>query len=102
MKGRFLALLLLVYVSLDLGNPLMPGALHFVDGRLEIVDAGRPPAAQPPTPATPGEAAPSWTALVQIRVPSHRVTVDERPPLWVPIRRLVRSGANAAPSPDDH
>ena len=39
MKGRALVLSLLVYLSLDLANPLMPGAVTFVDGSLRIPGA---------------------------------------------------------------
>lgn len=38
--GR-LALLLLLYVSLDFTNPLMPGAVRFVEGAVDTVSADR-------------------------------------------------------------
>ncbi len=62
---RVVVLLLLLYVSLDLANPLMPGALHFVDGSVEAVEADR---------ARPGDMwAPAPTAEVPAPVPPARL-----------------------------
>jgi hypothetical protein len=32
---------LVVYICLDVANPLMPGAVHFVDGGMRVVQADR-------------------------------------------------------------
>ena len=47
---RHLPLLLLVYVTLDFGNPLMPGAVRFEAGSIEVVQADR--TARAPCPAS--------------------------------------------------
>lgn len=51
MAARRLALLLLLYVSLDVANPLMPGAVQFVDGSVEVVQGDR---ARPGSLCAPG------------------------------------------------
>lgn len=55
MRWQWLVLLSTVYLALDLGNPLMPGALTFgVDGSVEARQSDRPRdegrAQLPPTP----------------------------------------------------
>ncbi len=102
MKGRSLALLLLVYLALDLGNPFMPGAVHFVDGRLEVVDVGRPPGHDAPMPAVVVGAAPPWTGPVPSRIPSSLTPVGDRLRPWIPARHALPSAADPAPSPDAH
>lgn len=55
MFGRRLALLLLVYVSLDFANPFMPGAVSFESGFVEAAgaDRHRPAAATAATVSPP-------------------------------------------------
>jgi hypothetical protein len=55
MFGRRLALLLLVYVSLDFANPFMPGAVSFESGFVEAAgaDRHRPAAATAATASPP-------------------------------------------------
>lgn len=107
MKGRRLALLLLVYLALDLGNPLMPGVVHFVGGRLDVVEAGRPRGADVPAPAVAVRAAPLWTGPERSPV-SPRLGALVAPPRpwlprpWIPVRRALPSAAHPAVSPDDH
>jgi hypothetical protein len=38
---RGVPLLVLLYVTLDFANPLMPGAVRFESGRIEVVQADR-------------------------------------------------------------
>ncbi len=38
---RFVTLFLLAYLCLDFANPMMPGAVQFVDGAIQIVQADR-------------------------------------------------------------
>jgi hypothetical protein len=102
MKGRPLALLLLVYLALDLGNPFMPGAVHFVNGHLEVVDVGRPPGNDVPMPAVVVGAAPPWTGPVPSRILSRVAAVGDHPRPWMPARRSFSSAAEPAPSSDDH
>jgi hypothetical protein len=93
---------MLAYLTLDLSNPLMPGALYFVDGRLEVVDAGRPSAVQAPTSTVMEEAAPAWTAPVQTRVAPRPVPDGEPRRPWAPMRRLLGSVSAPTASPSDH
>lgn len=58
MKGRRLTLLFLLYVSLDLSNPLIPGAFNFnpdesVDAVLRYREGAAPPLAVHWTPTPP-------------------------------------------------
>jgi hypothetical protein len=53
---RHLPLLLLFYVTLDFGNPLMPGAVRFEAGSIEVVQADRTARATCPA------AVPTWLA----------------------------------------
>jgi hypothetical protein len=50
MRLRRIALLVLIYVALDFGNPLMPGAVHLVEGSLETVAGCHARTAQEPAP----------------------------------------------------
>jgi hypothetical protein len=107
MKGRRLALLLLAYLTLDLGNPLMPGVVHFAGGRLDVVEAGRPRGADVPAPAVVvGVALPFWTGPEPSRVPRLTALVAQSRP-WIPraripARRALPSAAHPVASPDDH
>ena len=38
---RVVSLLLLTYLFLDVANPMMPGAVQFVDGTIQVVQADR-------------------------------------------------------------
>lgn len=103
MAARRLALLLLLYVSLDVANPLMPGAVQFVDGSVEVVQADR---ARPEGLAAPAllvrlPALERPQVVVQALPRSRPITVD-RLQAPRPVRRLpdVSSGS---PSPsEDH
>jgi hypothetical protein len=59
MRGA--ALLLLVYVTLDFANPLMPGAVRFEDGSVHVVHADR---TRPLMPSVPVALVPTSEALV--------------------------------------
>ena len=98
-----MTLLLLVYVTLDFANPLMPGAVRFDGGAVRVVHADR---AHAPTPVT----------LVKlVRVPEDvvhrapRVQGPGRPsPVQPPRRRQVARipaapiATDPAPSSEDH
>jgi hypothetical protein len=102
MRGRALALLLLLYLTLDLTNPLMPGAVYFDDGRLDVMDVRRPPADDVPAPAPVVRATPLPTGLVRLPVPPRLSAVADHPRPWTPARRALPSAPDPAPSPDDH
>jgi len=103
MKGRTLALFLLVYLGLDLANPFMPGAVTFVDGRLEVIDAGRPAGIDLPLHDSTGAAAPPRGAPVLARPSSRPAPAGERLRRWrIPASRVFAVAPEAAPSSDDH
>jgi hypothetical protein len=103
MKGRALVLSLLVYLSLDLANPLMPGAVAFVDGSLRVVDAGRPVAVDLPAPAVSLEACHYWVVepapIRQLPCP----TAGARGHRWrIPFPRMRPVTPEAPPASEDH
>jgi len=59
--ARLLSLLVVGYVLLDIANPLMPGVVQLVHGKIQVVEADRAragddvhiPAALPPARLTP-------------------------------------------------
>jgi hypothetical protein len=103
MKGRTLALFLLVYLTLDLANPFMPGVVTFVDGRLEVIDTNRPAGIALPVLNSVGTAGAlrGEPALTQ---PSTRTaTAGERlRRWWFPARRAFSIAREPASSSDDH
>jgi len=102
MRGRSLVLFLLVYLALDLGNPFMPGAVTFVDGRLEVIDAGRPPGGELPMPDGISEAAARLREPAAVR-PSRPPAPGERlRRWWAPARRASSIVPKPAPSSEDH
>ena len=102
MKGRTLALFLLVYLSLDLANPFMPGAVTFVDGRLEVIDAGRPPGADLPIRDIAGGAAPRDEPSLARSSSRPAVAGEYRRRWWIPPRRAFSIAPEPGPSSDDH
>jgi hypothetical protein len=105
---RRLLLLLLLYVAADFANPLMPGAVRFVAGEMDVVDADR--SGRPLKP----QADPARLVAV---VPARTAGLDapalprpgSRPPL-ASILLALRTGRRPPPlhlvapasSPDDH
>jgi hypothetical protein len=102
MKGRTLALFLLVYLSLDLANPFMPGVVTFADGRLEVIDAGRPSGADLPIRDIVGEAAPRGEPT--FARPSSRPAAagEHLRRWWIPPRRAFSIAPEPGPSSDEH
>lgn len=102
MKGRTLALFLLVYLTLDLANPFMPGVVAFVDGRLEVIDAGRPAGTDLPIRDVAGEAAPPGEPALA-RPSSRQAAAGEHlRRWWVPPRRVISIAPEPGPPSDDH
>jgi hypothetical protein len=96
-------MLLLLYVSLDFTNPLMPGAVRFVDGAVDVVSADRardgdpgPRTALAACPAPPDPAAPR--PIERTRPLAAR---RDRPPA-APVRRarVFAPDPPAAAAPD--
>jgi hypothetical protein len=103
MAASRVSLLLLVYVTLDFANPLMPGAVSFDRGSVEVVqgDRARPTAVVPvcivPSPE------PVFERLRDVRA-VHRPaqTVHPSRDAVIPIRHAPPSSPDPAVSPDDH
>lgn len=103
MTARRLALLLSLYVSLDVANPLMPGAVQFVDGSVEVVQAERARSESLSAPAPLVRLPTLERPQVAVQAPprSHPITVDRRQALR-PVRR-PSDASSAPPSPsEDH
>jgi hypothetical protein len=103
MAASRVSLLLLVYVTLDFANPLMPGAVSFDRGSVEVVqgDRARPTAVAPvcivPSPEI---------VLERLRVArtDHRPApaVHRNRDAVIRIRHAPPSSPDPAVSPDDH
>ena len=103
MKGRILALTVLVYLTLDLANPFIPGVVTFVDGGLEVIDAGRPPGPDLPMPDGTGEAsAPRGEPAVVRRSPRPSTAAMHPRRWWIPARRVFSIAPEPGRSSDDH
>jgi hypothetical protein len=101
MKGRALALFLLTYLSLDVGNPFMPGAVTFVEGRIAVVDASRPSGLDLPMPVVSDDASAPLDEPVLDRHALGSAGAAPVPLPWIPPRRPGLSSAELAPGPDD-
>ena len=103
MKGRLLALLVLVYLTLDLGNPFMRGAVQFVDGYLEVVDAGRPARSDLPMPTRVDAAVGHRPEPAPAQTRASFSALADRPRRWgVPANRTISDAPAPASSSDDH
>lgn len=103
MKGRSLALLVVIYLTLDLGNPFMPGAAQFVDGSLEVVDAGRPARSDLPMPARVDAATGHRAEPAPARTRASFSALADRPRRWrVPATRTLSDAPAPASAADDH
>jgi hypothetical protein len=103
MKGRHLTVLLVLYVSLDFADPLMPGAVRFIEGALDVVDAERARSkdstvrlslAPPPTRTEPVVTRPASV---------NPVAAGNRRPRWLaPVSRACPPACDPVPSLEDH
>jgi hypothetical protein len=101
MKASWLVLVVVVYVSLDVANPLIPGALSFgIEDCVEARQADRFRAhgdrAAVALPPLPGRFAPVTAPVARMRAPAT--------PQWrqVPVTRSHPPSLVPAPSPEDH
>jgi hypothetical protein len=103
---RWLALALLIYVTLDFANPLMPGAVQFDEGSVDVVQADR---ARPASAGVTVDLSPAPEPLVdfvQIQTAARRLR-SLRPwrrhqiatGIW---RVPVRASSDVSPSSEDH
>jgi hypothetical protein len=104
MRARRLAPLLILYVSLDFANPMMPGAVSFdPDDSVEAIRPDRSRVDGDAAPAPPGPAAerlePSRLVRLAAR-PAPGIVPPRRAPV-LPRLRPARS-PDPAPGSDDH
>lgn len=103
MSARRFSLLLLLYVSLDVANPLMPGAVQFVDGSVEMVQADR---ARPENIVAPALLAHVPTLgrphVVVQTVPRSRPMIVDHPQPLLPARRPPDALSDPSSPSEDH
>jgi hypothetical protein len=102
MARNVVAFLLLIYVALDFANPLMPGAVTFADGSVEMVpgDRERPTVVVPVDPALTSE--PVVTrGLEAPRVARSPAALVRRPGV-IRIRRAPLPSSRSSGRPEDH
>jgi hypothetical protein len=101
---RRVPLLVLIYVTLDFANPLMPGAVSFEGGSVEVVPGDR--TARVGVSAMPTTVSTDTTSMTPGARPVVRlapVLVPSRQRLLRLARRLAPEPSRApAPSPEDH
>lgn len=103
MRPPWLVLVVAVYVSLDVANPMMPGALTFgVEDSVEVRQAdrfrGHDDAAPPPQAKAPALLAPVERSVMLSRAPAPEPS-GFRPPHT---RRSYPSRLAPSASPEDH
>ena len=103
MNSNRLTFLLFLYVAADFANPLMPGAVRFLDGAVEAVHAERARFADV-TPAAPAVASRERIEPVRLVGQSSRPT-PIRPAVWLwlaPVRGTLLARPDPSPSSEDH
>lgn len=104
---RRLPLLLLLYVTLDFANPLMPGAVSFEAGSIEVVQGDRTarPTRPAAVPASPAAEFSIWAAVPMDATLARPVSSPFRPSIRAlrAVRRAPPQHVAASPSPsEDH
>jgi hypothetical protein len=102
MRLHRITLLVVIYITLDFANPLMPGTVQFLDGSLEA-DAGcYSRRVKDPAPATASLPRPLLTVALA-RKPALPVgqVISASPPKPFAFRAPVLSRSTPASSPDD-
>jgi hypothetical protein len=104
---RRFPLLLLLYVTMDFANPLMPGAVSFQAGSIEVVQGDRMARAARPVaaPASLPAEFPIWGAVPMGDTLARPVSLPSSPSSRVlrAVRRAPPQHFSAAPSPsEDH
>lgn len=103
MRGRQLTLLLILYVSLDFADPLMPGAVRFVEGALDVVDAERARSKDSTVRLSLAPPPPRTERVVTRPVSANPVAAGHRRPPWrAPVSRACPPACDPVPSLEDH
>jgi hypothetical protein len=86
---KHLVIPLLLYTALDFGNPLMPGAVSFQAGAIQVVPGDRAPRSVRLAEAVvrPVTVPPVWVAVRPDAVPIRPASMAPAPP---PVPRVVR------------
>ncbi len=103
MRARCLAVALVTYLSLDLANPMMPGAFQLVGASFESVDGSQARSEEIAEPATvafsaPQRLAPEPRPVLQPKGPPPEIPVLGSP---VPLRRTAPAAEPASSIDDD-
>lgn len=98
-----LSVLVILYVAADFANPLMPGAVTFLDGSVQAVHVERARFAEVP-PALPAPASCGRVEVLRLRgyVPSP-MPISPIARLWLrPVRHALLVGSAPSPPSEDH
>jgi hypothetical protein len=104
MRFRRIALLVLIYLALDFANPMMPGAVHLVEGSIEMVAGCQARTAQDATPVV--TAVPCYLSTVvperePALSPARIGSASPSPPLFFRFRPPLEPRSTPASSSDD-
>ena len=102
MRFRRVTLLVVIYLTLDFANPMIPGAVQLIGGSLETVAGCQARSAEDPAPVV--TALPRRLSTIVLRreptLPAGRV-VSASPPVPVLVRAPLESRSTPASSSDD-
>src|SRR6266508_1630823 len=103
LKGRCFVFLLGLYLVLVFANPLMPGAVQFMDGSVDVVHANRVRPKSVPVDTALTHVPAHGQPEVLLRSPLHTppMTRDRRDH-FTPLRRPPHAPSDSGPSSEDH
>jgi len=103
MNLRRLSVLFILYVAADFANPLMPGAVTFLDGSVEAVHVERARFAEV-TPGAPVLASDECIAVARLPCPApHPRPLPPAAWLWlVPVPRALLAESGPPPPSEAH
>jgi len=102
MRFRWVPLLVLIYLALDFATPMMPGAVQFLDGSLEIDTGCQTRSIKDPAPAVTARPRRLSTLIPPRKptLPAKRV-LSASPPAPLLFRAPTEPRSTPASSPDD-
>jgi hypothetical protein len=104
MRFGWLTLLVLIYLALDFGNPMMPGAVHLVEGSIEMIAGCQARAAEDPAPIVTTVPRRLWTVMPQreaVLSPWQALSVSPPTLVLVRYRAPLEPRSTPASSSDD-
>jgi hypothetical protein len=103
MTSRVVVFLILAYVSIDFGNPLLPGAVQLVAGSLDTVDADRSRGDDLlEAPAVAAAVLPPMTATSPPEILARLPRAPGVPPRWLLLARRSPAPRADPPSAPEH